>query len=202
MMEFFAVTDKIADTGTPYIVDVMFKTDETLLVRAEAYILQKQYAKALQDMNYWVGNHCAPARGKAVRPVLTEELVNSTFDRMEYTPDTVFTANQRTVKKHLKPQGFTVESGTQENLIQMVLHMRRIETWQQGLRFQDLKRYGIVFSHNISGSDPIIFKDGDPRGAIQIPQDVIKAGIAPNVYDGVTSPQTADDLSGREVLRR
>ena len=202
MREFFAVTDKVANTGTPYIVDVMFSADETLLVRAEAYALKKQYDKALEDMNYWVGNHCAPTLGTAVRPVLTEEVINNTFDKIEYTPDTVYTSTQRTPKKHLKPQGFTVETGTQENMIQMVLHMRRLQTWQRGLRFMDLKRYGIVFSHNISGSDPIVFKAGDPRGALQIPQDAIKAGIAPNEYGDQTTEAVSDsDKDQMGVLR-
>ncbi|MBO7116859.1 MAG: RagB/SusD family nutrient uptake outer membrane protein [Prevotella sp.] len=202
MVEFFAVTDKVANTGTPYIVDVAFSTDEALLVRAEAYVLKKQYTEALQDMNYWVGNHCSEKAGSATRPVLTEELVNSTFDNMEYTPDIVYTATERTPKKHLKPQGFTVEEGTQENMIQMVLHMRRLQTWQRGLRFQDLKRYGIVFSHNIDGSDPIVFQAGDPRGALQIPQDAIKAGVMPNEYgDHNTTGVTDSDKDEMSVIR-
>lgn len=200
MVEFFAVTDKIANTGTPYIVDVMFKADETLLVRAEAYVLQKKYAEALADMNYWVGNHCAERTGTARRPVLTEDVINNTFNNMAYTPDTVVATKQRTPKKHLHPQGFTVDEGTQENMIQMVLHMRRLETWQQGLRFQDLKRYGIVFSHSVYGSDPIIFEAGDPRGAFQIPQDAIKVGIEPNDYgDKTTTPVSPEDQQGRSV---
>ncbi len=201
-VEFFAITDKVANTGTPYIVDVAFSADETLLVRAEAYILKKQYTEALQDMNYWIGNHCREKYGTATKPTLTEELINSTFDKIEYTPDIVYTATERTPKKHLNPQGFSVEAGTQENMIQMVLHMRRIQTWQQGLRFQDLKRYGIVFSHNIDSSDPIVFKAGDPRGALQLPQDAIKAGITPNEYgDQTTSNVTDEDKDEMTVVR-
>ena len=203
MVEFIAVTDKVANTGTPYIVDVVFNADETLLVRAEAYALQKNYAKALEDMNYWITSHCAESSGTAKRPTLTEESVNTALNKIDYTPEIVYTTKERTVKKHLQPQGFTVESGTQENIIQLILHMRRIETWQQGLRFQDLKRYGIAFSHNISGGDPIVFKAGDSRGAFQIPQDAIEAGIAPNVYeDATTTDQDPDEMrQAREVLR-
>jgi len=202
MVEFFAVTDKVANTGTPYIVDVMFKADETLLVRAEAYTLKKQYDKALEDMNYWVTSHCEAKKGTATRPVLTEDIINNTFDNISYTPDTLYTDQQRTPKKQLHPQGFTVEPGTQENMIQMVLHMRRLETWQQGLRFQDLKRYGIVFSHNIDGSDPIVFKAGDLRGAIQIPQDAIKAGIEPNNYEEKTTTAPSDEDQEERQVRR
>jgi hypothetical protein len=151
-------------------------------------------------MNYWVTSHCAPTYGTGVRPTLTEEMINKTFDNIDYTPEVVTTTKERTPKKHLQPQGFTVESGTQENFIQMVLHMRRLQTWQQGLRFQDLKRYGIAFSHNISGGTPIVFKAGDSRGAFQIPQDAIEAGIAPNVYENAnTSAQDPDELQERAV---
>lgn len=58
--------------------------------------------------------------------------------------------------------------------------MRRLETYWQGLRFLDIKRYGIEFSHNLDGDDPIAFKAGDLRGAIQLPADVIAAGLSAN----------------------
>ena len=71
------------------------------------------------------------------------------------------------------------------------------------MRFQDLKRYGIAFSHNISGGDPIVFKAGDSRGAFQIPQDAIEAGIAPNVYeDATTTDQDPDEMRQARVVLR
>ena len=71
-------------------------------------------------------------------------------------------------------------AGTQENLLQFILHMRRIETVAYGTRLTDIKRYGIEFTHFVAGSDPVIFIQGDLRGAIQIPQTVITAGLEPN----------------------
>ena len=50
----------------------------------------------------------------------------------------------------------------------------------QGLRFYDLKRYGIEYSHVLSREDPVVFKAGDLRGAIQIPTDILQAGITAN----------------------
>ena len=58
--------------------------------------------------------------------------------------------------------------------------MRLLATYFQGLRFQDVKRSGIEYSHAIPNGDPIVFKAGDLRGAIQIPTDVVKAGLEPN----------------------
>ena len=44
---------------------------------------------------------------------------------------------------------------------------------------------------------------GDSRGAFQIPQDAIEAGIAPNVYeDATTTDQDPNEMqNAREVLR-
>ena len=86
----------------------------------------------------------------------------------------------RSVRKKLNPQGFTVAAGSQENIIELILQMRRIETCFEGLRFQDLKRYGIEYEHIIDGESPVTFKAGDLRGAIQLPNDVLEAGLPAN----------------------
>lgn len=51
------------------------------------------------------------------------------------------------------------------------------------MRWLDIKRYGISFSHNIDGEDAIVFKAGDLRGAIQLPTDVLDAGLPANPRD-------------------
>jgi hypothetical protein len=58
--------------------------------------------------------------------------------------------------------------------------MRRIETFWQGQRFMDLKRYGIPYTHYISHENPIYIKPGDLRLAIQIPADVLSTGLEAN----------------------
>lgn len=178
--EHFEVTDKVNDTGYPHIIDMAFTTEETLLVRAEAYALKKDYANALADMNTWIVAHCQTAKGSAKRPTLTEANVNTYMDGVKYSEVTPTANSQRTIKKVLHPQGFTVEEGTQENLIQLILQMRRLETWGEGLRFIDIKRYGIEFTHFVGSEDPIIFHAADKRGAIQLPSDVINAGLEAN----------------------
>ena len=183
MQEMFEVTDKVNQTGFAHTIDAVFTTEETLLVRAEAYAMKKNFAGAIADINTWITAHCAPQTKKATRPVLTEKSINDFWGDNKVTPvvpDTIKTDRDRGVKKPLHPQGFNVEEGTQTNLIYMILQMRRLETWQQGQRFQDIKRYGLVICHNIDGENPLIFKSGDLRGAIQLPADVITAGLEPN----------------------
>lgn len=173
--EKFEYTDKVNATGFAHIVDPAFTGEETLLVRAEAYALTKQYDKALADLNLWQTSHCTAGFTQ-----LTADVVNKFMDGVEYSPVVPESDKQRTVKKKLNPQGFTVETGTQENIIQFVLQFRRIETMHQGLRFLDLKRYGISFSHNLDGEPALVFEPGDLRGAIQLPADVVKAGLQAN----------------------
>ena len=133
MVEFFEVKDKIAQTGSARIVDVVLTTDETLLVRAEAYALKKDYPNAIADINLWTASHCEASRtysGRtAYRPEWTEELVNKTIDGIAYAAVVPGSSKERSIKKKLTPQGFTVEKGTQENLIHLILYLRRLETW-------------------------------------------------------------------------
>lgn len=181
MEEMFEYTDKTSGTGYAHIVDAVFTTDETLLCRAEAYALKKDYTHAIADINSWITSHTYASKGSAVRPTMTEENINSFMDALDYEPTIVETDKQRSLKKKLNPQGFTVETGTQENVIELILHMRRLETLYQGLRIQDLKRYGIEFSHPVDEEKEVpVFKAGDLRGAIQLPSDVISAGLPAN----------------------
>ena len=175
----FEYTDKVAGIGYSHTVDAVFTGDETLLCRAEAYAMKKQYTEALADMNAWVTSHCKDQED-APRPTLTAESLNEFYAALDYAPVNPEGWRERSIRKELHPQGFTVEAGTQENLIQMILHMRRIDGLSHGTRFIDVKRYGISYAHQIDAEDAVIFEDGDLRGAVQIPADVINAGVTPN----------------------
>ena len=180
MMEEFEVTDKVLDTGYPHIIDVPFTGDETLLVRAEAYTMKGDYEKALADMNLWMSTNCSAKAGGYITPTLSEDYVNAFVESLEYSPIVPEEDEQRTLRKKMHPQGFSVAEGTQENLLQLILHMRRCEFLYEEYRFMDLKRFGIEYSHPIEGEEPVIFKAGDLRGAIQLPSDVTNAGLAEN----------------------
>ena len=186
MYEFFEYTDKVAGIGYVHVIDQAFTGDETLLVRAEAYALKNDISKALEDMNIWVVSHCKEKAGKNLRPVLTTALVDTFYTKLDYAPVIPDGDRDRSIRKVLNPQGFKLntvapnEVNTQENIIQLILHMRRLEVRQQGYRFYDVKRYGIEYAHFLTGEEPAVFKAGDLRGAIQIPSDVVKAGIQKN----------------------
>lgn len=168
--EFFEYTDKAAGIGHPHVVTVPFSAEETLLCRAEAYIYQKDFDRATEDLASWMKNHCYSAT-----PLLTRKKINDFFTGMAYT-----TPENPGIKNELHPKGFTVEAGEQENFIHCVLHFRRIETIHEGQRWYDIKRYGIVVNHNLDGENTLVLQSEDNRRAIQLPADVINAGLPAN----------------------
>jgi len=178
--EVFEYTDKVNGIGYVHIVDPIFTGDETILCRAEAYIHKKEYAKALADMNTWGESNLEPSYGSSTRKPFTEESVNAFMNNIKYAAVHPASEFERSIKKRLSPQGFTVETGTQENMIQLILYMRRVNNMFQGLRFMDLKRYGIEYEHYLENEEALTFTAGDLRGAIQLPADVIAAGLQAN----------------------
>ena len=170
--EYFEYTDPVNGIGLPHIIQTEFTTDETLLCRAEAYALTKQYDNATKDLSAIMKAYSSAGSS------ITRSKINSFYGAMAY-----YTVLKPTAKKQLYPD-FSIETGEQENFIDCVLHMRRILTIHQGLRWFDVKRYGIKIYRRTVDKTPIIAQDSllvnDPRRAIQLPQNVINAGITAN----------------------
>ena len=131
------------------------------------------YQQAIADLNVWQS-----AFTRSTTP-LTVEAIDTYYGNMPY-----YTLPAPTVKKELHP-AFTIADRTQENLIHCLLHARRVMTLHEGLRWLDIKRFGIVIyrryitSSGMFGASDVLATD-DPRRAIQIPSDVISAGMKPN----------------------
>ena len=160
------VTDVAAGIGIPYTEFAVFNTDATLLERAEAYALSGKYAEALNDIN----TELAVFSKKKVR--LTLDQIKDFYNSLAY-----YTPTKPTPRKALHPL-FTIEKITQEPLLQCILQLRRILTIHEGFRLQDVKRQVDIRSTVTALTDSM--KVGDPRLAIQLPQDVISAGITAN----------------------
>jgi hypothetical protein len=176
--EMFEYTDKVANIGLPHIVRAEFTAEETLLCRAEALVYLNRLPEAMADLESWNTSH-----------LVTNRLTN-TIIKSFYMP-----TNKLFVKK-LNPtlisSNFTI-SADQEPYIHCVLHFRRIETLFDGLRWFDLKRYGIEITHKIGRTRVENLLINDPRRAIQIPQEVIGAGMEEN-------PTINTNVSNTDVL--
>ncbi len=182
MDEFFEFDDKVNRTGQSHIVSPVLNGDETLLVRAEALALKGDLDNAVRDMNYWIISHCKEVDSESgrKRPVLTVDNIKAFVEELDYAPVVPETNRDRSLRKVLHPQGFTIDTAEQEDVLQLLLHMRRLETLFEGQRMVDLKRYGIEFCHLLNREDPLVFTAGDLRGAMQLPSDVINAGLPAN----------------------
>lgn len=170
----FEILDYTQGIGFLHTTLAAFTTDEALLNRAEALIHLQKYDEALADMNLWLEN-------VMLRPTtLTYEQIEAWNKATKYarpsllTPRNAFNAD------------FEIVDRKQNNYLQVLLHMRRIETIHQGLRWMDVKRYGIVLQrfavneNNETIETGNILKVRDPRRAMQLPEDVIVAGLQAN----------------------
>ena len=183
----FEYTDPVAGIGYPHSNLALITAEEALLNRAEAYVMLKDYDNALADINLWTNNTLDPVMSKKagvpVVPELTKEIIETWNTNTPY-----YAPEKPTSKKQLNPQVAAVEPGTQEAFIQTLLIMRRIEFMEYGYRWFDVKRYGLEIYRRIvapSGSAAdVVVKDelklDDKRRAVQVPQDVITAGLTPN----------------------
>jgi hypothetical protein len=182
----WTVTNVLTGAGVARAEYVAFSAEETLLCRAEAYIVKGEYDKATDDLAVWMRYHCNSAR---VKTVLTRDLINSYYSAIPY-----YDPFEPTVKKKLNPLNFTIrEDGEMENFLACMLHFRRIETIHDGLRWFDVKRFGIEIYRrdvdNKGGSSTIVdsttkiidkLELNDYRRAMQIPYKILIAGMEPN----------------------
>lgn len=170
------ITDKAAGIGRAHTVLVPFTTNKVLLERAESYVLSNQLDKAVADINLWIQSSVSSASQ------YTKEELLAYMATIEPTKVPAYQIADMTIKNTLHPQGFTVTAGEQEGLIQFILHLKRIETIHEGGRWMDIKRYGIEISHIQADSpnNPLVLTVDSPKRALQLPADVISAGLQKN----------------------
>lgn len=176
----FEFTDPVAQIGYRRTNLAVLTSDEALLNRAEANILLGNYDEALKDINMWTANTLAPGKAKTT---LTQKDIEDWAEGLDY-----YSSLDPTPKKRLNPLLIDVEEGsTLEAFLHAILYIRRVEFMHMGMRWFDVKRYGIEITRRtlsttsiepISEDDILTFDD--ERRAIQIPKDVISAGLTPN----------------------
>lgn len=172
----FQYTNAVAGTGYSRTIYPAFTTDECLLNRAEAKIYLGDYEGAADDLNIFIHNFTNCEEN------FTPEQIKAFYDGVNYAE-----WNSGTVKKRFNSTLDTGEEGSiKESMLQLVVNLRRLENMGFGLRWFDIKRYGITIyrrAMNMAGS-PDHFTDvmiaRDPRQAVQIPIKVRNAGLQAN----------------------
>ncbi len=185
--EYFMYSDEVAGIGYPYLVQVVFNVEKTLIDRAEAHAMLKEYDLAARDLNWFYQqadvarqhpeDYTNPNTGE-----LDEDAYNEAILKIDNTADEIaafYADDDPRYSKPLAPR-FDVEAGMQTQMIDACLHARRIADIHTGGRLQDLKRYGIAYEHFVDGGTNISVEPYDKRLAIQIPEMVAAAGVEKN----------------------
>ncbi len=160
---------------------IPFTTEETLLVRAEANTMLKKYDDAVSDLNVLTKAFLIKENTQNQKNEFTLDEITTFYNSLPYSAP-----GASTQKKRLNPK-FAIEAGTQENLLHYILQCRRLVTMHEGLRWLDVRRYGIEIERylhdtRVSGKYEVVdqLKNNDPRRALQLPVAVRSAGLAPN----------------------
>ncbi|MBO4658203.1 MAG: RagB/SusD family nutrient uptake outer membrane protein [Prevotella sp.] len=177
--EQFEFTDKIAQIGYAHIIHRAFTANELLLERAEAKIMLKQYDAACEDMcNYWnISIEKLPDVDKATYGayvnVATKAIIDSWYSDASH--DNCFENwdfTQGVSSSYVIPHEATP-------YMNCLNEWRRWETSFEGLRFFDLKRWGLEYKHIVGlNSEEYPLPVNDPRRAIEVPWEAISAGMA------------------------
>ncbi|MDE7154433.1 MAG: RagB/SusD family nutrient uptake outer membrane protein [Muribaculaceae bacterium] len=176
----FEYTDPVAGVGYTHTVIPVLTADEAVLNRAEAHVMLGEFDEAAADLSAWMSAFTSS------KVTVTPQSVVSFYKNKNYC----YSDNDQIasgLKKHLNPAFEIDEEGsTQECMLQCVLAMRRIETLHHGLRWYDIRRYGIEIPRRVINASnrpdhktDWLGKD-DPRRTYQIPLKVRDAGFQPN----------------------
>lgn len=185
--EKFEYTDKVSGIGYAHIIRLEFTKEEVLLSRAEAFIMTNQIDNAVADLKAWDENmKRLPTEHSSAYKELTREVIEGFYgdqaaedpakdagalNRLDFS-NTTKMAPDFIVTPEIKPY------------LNCCLHFRRMETVQTGMRFFDLKRFGIEWSHAIGKKvgvkEPLLtdtLKYDDVRRAVEVPLDALSMGL-------------------------
>lgn len=177
--EQFEYTDKIAGIGYTHVTRSEFTGEEVLLTRAEAKLFLGDINGAVADLSTWekARRECPSAEGMEDRFVdLTIENIRSFYVDEDPGYGIAKTINI----DQICPAEWSVSSPEEIGVLQCVQHFRRIEMIHTGMRWFDIKRFGLEFDRKIGkdGRDHLgVF---DERKAVQIPAEIQAAGMQSN----------------------
>lgn len=178
--EMFEYTDKVQGIGHAHNVRSEFFGEETLMCRAEAKAFLGDIDGAVADLRGWeetLRNSPNVTSSNLSRFLtLTYDVIKSFYGDNDPGFGIVKKINLDEVCPSAK---YSVTSDI-EPLLQCVYHFRRIVTVHNGMRFFDIKRLGLEVSHNIGTNRTETLTMLDPRKALQIPTEVIAAGLDSN----------------------
>lgn len=142
-----------SNVGYPYHIALAFRGEEVLLNRAEAYIEKNRISDAMDDLQILVDR-----RYSGGNTTLSIDFLRQVFG----VADNPFVSDRIVALNFYKLE-------------------RRKEFLIQGLRWFDVKRFGIEVTHDLIDGSTITLTEDDKRKVLQIPSSAVEvAGLKPN----------------------
>ena len=202
--EQFEYTDKIAGIGYCHEIRPEFTAEETLLIRAEANLFLGNIDAAFDDLFIWNAEHMSPNENDRYNHVdLTKDQI-LTFYGCYDDPERKDPGYCIVMKFHIDevcPSDKYRLTDEIEPYLQCVQHFRRIQLVHMGNRWFDIKRFGFTITHAMGISDEFTLNVLDDRYAIQIPNEVIGAGLEANPRPKTTAEGSAVAISSSQNVR-
>lgn len=175
--EDFKFTNQAAGIGDPYVKQHLFRLEEVLLSRAEAYTMTGRYQEAINDLNMYLQNKVTnfnPATHSLTKDKIYQFYKERVLDGNGYM-------NLHNSAK-LQPLGQADKSGElQRALLLNILDIRRVEYIFEGMRYFDVLRWNIPLFHVTAEGTRTTLDIGDPRRIVQLPEASQLSGLPGNL---------------------
>lgn len=160
--ETFEYTDEAAGIGYPKLHKIEFTAEETLLCRAEARLMAGTLDEALEDLRLWAKSKVYDSESEShtftdftmddvVEYYIYQKVDGSYRDNIFYLgaynslnyDGSVFCDMFANIGR----MGYDLRGDEETAMLRFLMHLRRTETVHDGLRFFDVKRFGVEYKH-------------------------------------------------------
>ena len=175
IIEQFQYTNKVSGIGYVHGIMRAFTGSLLILERAEAKIMKADYTGAMEDIIAYDKSRqtFSPADKQQFR--MTEPTADILMKWYSKSSNPNCFANWDFTQ--IVSAGYVIPAEAVPYM-NAINDMRRFETWMEGLRFFDLKRWGIEYTHELGlNSTKYVMKPNDMRMAIELPWEALSAGI-------------------------
>ncbi len=179
--EDFKYTNIAAGTGIIYTKFPIFRIEEVLLARAEAFAMTGRYQDALNDLNMWTKVRATSETFNDNTNTIYRDALLSYYSRELEDPEH-FVNSSFNQSKWPAAEG---DLAFQKALILAILDARTFEFINEGLRYFDILRWNIPVTHVAYNKTRSTLTPDDDRRVIQIPQVASLSGLEPNPWVNV-----------------
>lgn len=179
--EEFEYSDKIAGIGYPHIIQRTFTAANLLLERAEAKLMTGDIEGGIEDLCYYWNSaytHFSEKNQEAFANYwknCTKELILKNYTNTE-TKKYANCFDAWDFTTNVSPEFVVADEAVP--YMNCLNEFRRFENVFEGLRFFDLKRWGIPYEHKMGVESTVYaLQPNDPRLAIEVPWETISAGL-------------------------